>query len=356
MRNYQPRVSIGMPVYNGELFIKDAIDSILAQTFEDFELIISDNASTDKTEEICREYTARDTRVLYYRNEKNLGAAKNFNRVFELSSGEYFKWAAADDIIAPEFLAKAVEILDDPSIILCQSKVKLIDKNDHFRDQYGRILGDYDPTKIRFRRNGKCIRDYEDAKIHLNMQMNNLSSHQPSERFGDLILTKHHWCFEVFGLIRSHILKQTSLIGPYVGSDRVLLAHLGLLGRFAEIPDFLFYNRDHAKRTSYYAPLYLQLSWYDTSKKGQKAWPNLKHFTEYLKLMPRVNISADERRHCYLNLIKWPIVYANDLFKDVREIYIFIPIRSLPFYDSYLKPKLKYLKQIFKGSHTSSDV
>ncbi len=274
MKNHQPRVSIGMPVYNGELFIKDAIDSILAQTFEDFKLIISDNASTDKTEEICREYAARDIRISYYRNEKNLGAAKNFNRVFELSSGEYFKWAAADDIIAPDFLAKAVEILDrDPSIILCQSKVKLIDKNDHFRDQYGIILGDYDATKIRFRINGKCIRDYEDAKIHLNMQMNNLSSHQPSKRFGDLILTKHHWCFEVFGLIRSHILKQTSLIGSYVGSDRVLLAHLGLLGRFAEIPDFLFYNRDHAKRTAYYAPLYLQLDWYDTSKKGKKSWP-----------------------------------------------------------------------------------
>jgi glycosyltransferase involved in cell wall biosynthesis len=84
-----PKVSIGLPVYNGEAYIQNAIDSILFQSFTDFELIISDNASTDETEKICREYADKDLRVRYYRVEQNRGAAWNFNRVFKLSSGQY---------------------------------------------------------------------------------------------------------------------------------------------------------------------------------------------------------------------------------------------------------------------------
>ncbi len=123
-----PRVSVGLPVYNGENFIKDALDSILAQTFEDFELIISDNASTDGTQQICRQYTSKDQRIRYIRNDGNIGASKNFNQVFELSSGEYFKWIAHDDLCAPEFLERCVEVLDqDPSIVLCFARPKAID-------------------------------------------------------------------------------------------------------------------------------------------------------------------------------------------------------------------------------------
>src|SRR5688572_10868700 len=103
MPEKNPRVSIGLPVYNGENYLAEAIDSILAQTFEDFELIISDNASTDRTQEICEAYAAKDGRIRYYRSEVNKGSAWNFNRVFELARGEYFKWAAHDDYIAPEY-------------------------------------------------------------------------------------------------------------------------------------------------------------------------------------------------------------------------------------------------------------
>lgn len=138
MSNNQPRLSIGLPVFNGDKFLNKAIDSLLAQTFEDFELIISDNASTDKTEEICRTYAEKDQRIRYYRNEKNIGCARNFNRVFKLSSAEYFKWAAHDDLHAPNFLMKCVEVLDqNPSVILCHSQVYII-------DEYGKFLQNYD--------------------------------------------------------------------------------------------------------------------------------------------------------------------------------------------------------------------
>ncbi len=137
MTQHSPRVSVGLAVYNGENFIRAAIDSILAQTFTDFELVISDNASTDKTQEICLEYAAKDGRIRYYRCERNMGAAWNQNRVFELSRGEYFRLAAHDDVIAPEYLAKCVEVLDqNPSVVLCHSWTKAInDQGEVIEDQ-----------------------------------------------------------------------------------------------------------------------------------------------------------------------------------------------------------------------------
>jgi glycosyltransferase involved in cell wall biosynthesis len=112
MEKSNPKVSIGLPVYNGENFIREAIDSILGQIFCDFELIISDNASSDGTEEICRSYAGRDQRVRYYRNEENIGSSGNYTRVFLLAKGKYFKWTAHDDICKPDFIEKCIEVLD----------------------------------------------------------------------------------------------------------------------------------------------------------------------------------------------------------------------------------------------------
>src|SRR2546428_8185883 len=125
-----PRVSIGLGVYNGQVFLNQTLDSILAQTFDDFELIISDNASTDGTEEICREYAARDGRIRYSRNATNIGSNGNFKRVFQLATGEYFRWSAADDLFAPTSLQECVNVLDDhPKVVLCYPRTILIDGN-----------------------------------------------------------------------------------------------------------------------------------------------------------------------------------------------------------------------------------
>ena len=114
-REEQPLVSIGLPVFNGEPYLTQAIQSILNQTYRNFELIIYDNDSSDRTAEICREFAARDARIRYFRNATNLGAARNFNLTVERASGEYFKWVAADDWIAPEFLAMSVKALQRES-------------------------------------------------------------------------------------------------------------------------------------------------------------------------------------------------------------------------------------------------
>lgn len=108
----QPKLTVGMPVYNAEAYIRDAIDSILAQGFTDYELIISDNASTDSTELICREYLSKDSRVRYVKQRENIGAPKNFRFLLEQAKGEYFIWFAHDDRWDPTFFSRAIEILE----------------------------------------------------------------------------------------------------------------------------------------------------------------------------------------------------------------------------------------------------
>lgn len=106
-----PKVSIGMPVYNGEKYIREAVNSLLSQNFVDFELIISDNASTDKTQEICEQYVIRDPRVIYIRQPINIGAISNFSFVRDQARGEYFMWAAADDIWDVNWLSKLYSLI-----------------------------------------------------------------------------------------------------------------------------------------------------------------------------------------------------------------------------------------------------
>jgi glycosyltransferase involved in cell wall biosynthesis len=268
-----PRVSVGMPVYNGEKYIKAAIDSILAQSFDDFELIISDNASIDATERICREYAAKDRRIRYYRNGTNLGAARNFNRVFELSSGEYFKWAAHDDVCDETFLTKCMQVLDrDDSVVLCHAKTKII-------DEHGRMLSLYDKKRCT---NSPMVHD----------------------RFHDLVLL-HIMCFEIFGLIRAEILRQTPLISNFTSTDRILLGELSLHGRFFEIPEYLFFRRNHLQCSSKVFNHRSIIVWLDPSKAGRLAFPRWAIFLEYCKAIKRGKLDWWERVGCYIVMAKW---------------------------------------------------
>ncbi|MEH2374762.1 glycosyltransferase family 2 protein, partial [Nostoc sp.] len=289
MNSNQPRLSIGLPVYNGEKFIKEAIDSLLAQTFEDFEIIISDNASTDKTEEICRAYAEQDKRISYYRNEKNIGCARNFNRVFELSSGEYFKWAAHDDLHAPDFIKKCIEVLDqDPTIILCHSQV-------YFIDEQGDFLQNYD------------IKLKADAL-------------KPHERFHEL-LTKH-LCYQCYGVIRASALRMIPPMGGYGNADGIFLLRLGIIGRFYEIPEYLFFARSHPQQSmSMFFPNYLLFAdknqksslsmlpdfyaytvWFDSAKKGQVLLPHWRILWEYILSIWRSPLSLNDRLCCHRSL------------------------------------------------------
>lgn len=141
-----PVISIGMPVYNGEKNIKEALDSLLSQTFKDFELIISDNASTDATESICMEYANRDKRIRYIRQAQNNGALINFNLVLELASGEYFMWAASDDVWSKDWVEKLITNFTDQtaisfgSTVMTDENLKIIKKHHRYEYSSSRAL------------------------------------------------------------------------------------------------------------------------------------------------------------------------------------------------------------------------
>ena len=128
-RNIKPNVSIGMPVFNGEKYIKEAIDSLLAQTFDDFELVISDNASTDGTSAICEQYAKKDSRIIYFRQNVNLGAAKNFSFVLKEATGKYFMWAASDDVWHSNWLEKLHGLIIKKTTIATFGQVVPINQN-----------------------------------------------------------------------------------------------------------------------------------------------------------------------------------------------------------------------------------
>ena len=274
----KPRVTIGMPVFNGEKYLEEALDAILAQTYQDYELIISDNASTDNTPSICRAYVSRDKRVRYYRNKENMGVVANFNRVFQLSSTEYFKWSACDDVIASDYLLKCIEILDAaPSVALCHSRTGRI-------NECGKLIGNYD-VKLR------------------------VDSLKPHERFGDLIcMSNDAWVLQ-YGLIRSDMLRMTQLFGRYIGSDRNLLAEIGLIGRFYIIPKLLFSRREHSKSytdnadfKNYYEKLQW---WFKTNSSKKTVFPHCKNCLEYFNSVGRMPLRWTERQLCYLQIVKW---------------------------------------------------
>lgn len=238
--NSRPWVSIGLPVYNGEDYLEDAIAAFLRQTFTDFELIISDNASSDRTEAICRSFAAQDPRIRYYRNAENIGAAENFNRVVHLAGGKYFKWAAHDDLCEPTFLERCVEVLDsDPSVVLCSTEVGCIDWA------------------------GTIINPKRDVPRHLH-------SWDPVERFRAIVLHTF-WSYEIFGLIRLDVLRKTQLQRANYGTDRVILAELSLHGRFIQVPETLFFRRFHLKQSTCLQSKQQRMQW-NAGQRKRKFW------------------------------------------------------------------------------------
>jgi len=301
----RPAISIGLPVYNGEDFLREAIASVLNQSYQDFELIIRDNASTDGTEAICRDFAKRDRRIRYIRNETNVGAGPNFNGIVAHARGKYFKWLAHDDVMAPTFLARCVDVLEtDRSAVLAYPRVRYIDAQ-------GRALGDYvSPFPI------------NDPDLLV--------------RFAQM-LRHGQRCFEVFGLIRLDKLRQTRLIGCYNHGDGVLLAHLALLGRFVEIPDYLLCSRLHEKQSMYVfgvayrkaeADYEAYANWFDPKNRVGLSHSFNKALADYLRMIRMTPLSLTQRLACYRILGRWFLLWWRWLAGEwKRTIYHFLGIR-----------------------------
>ena len=214
MTNQRPLVSIGMMVYNSEQHIGQALDSLLAQDYEHFELIIADNASTDRTEKICREYAARDKRVRYYRNQRNMGVVWSANRLLELSSGEYFKWAGSYDYVAPSFISACKHILDnDPRVVLAYPLARFVNGN-------GEAIGEIMPEIIDTR------------------------GLRASARVLVVLSKMQKAAFQLYGLFRTSALRRCRPLSTVIGNDMVLIMEISILGAIALVPEVLFYNRE----------------------------------------------------------------------------------------------------------------
>lgn len=214
-----PRVSIAMPAYNCERYVGQSLESLLAQTFGDFELVISDNASTDGTEDVCRKYAALDRRIRYVRRTTNVGGPGNFRHVFSLCTGEFHKWSTADDFWDPTYVERCVAVLDArPDTVLCYTHTRLVDSD------------------------GRPFQDYVDTL--------DIGDDSPRERFVE-VLRRIGLCNAHLGVIRRAAMERTRLIGNERASDVHFLAELALHGKFALVPEWLFYRRFHPASSSW---------------------------------------------------------------------------------------------------------
>lgn len=261
----RPFVTIGLPTYNGARFLRETLDSLFAQEVDDFELVISDNGSSDQTESICRSY-ARDPRVRYERSPENRGAAWNYNQVLALARGRYFKWAADDDLCQPTFLSRCVEAIEgSPSTVLAWPQTILIDES------------------------GEQIGELEDSNLELH-------SGDPVARLEQVLRNRVEW-HPVFGVIRVDVLRRTAGIGAFVLADVALLAELAMLGEFRQVPEPLFLRRYHEGRSLVANPSFqAHAAWYDPSKARQRrVLPNANLVRELLRRTARAPLSPRDR-------------------------------------------------------------
>lgn len=235
-------------------------------------MIISDNASTDATEEISRSFVANDSRFRYYRNDVNRGIAFNWNRTFELASGRYFKWAAHDDICGSRYLEVCVEIMNqDPSVVLCYPRGVPIDENGQ-------------PS-------GKQIVDVD------------VSSPVPVERFAAL-MSNPFWATPLFGVIRREALASTNLLGDYIANDHVLLTEIAMRGRFKEAVELAFFHRHYPAREIHQRSA-IDRAKYMYAAGADLSWPRLRLIGGYLAAIQQADLTALERARCRAIVIKW---------------------------------------------------
>jgi glycosyltransferase involved in cell wall biosynthesis len=276
------KVAIGMPVWNGEQFVSEAIESILGQTYGDLELVISDNASTDGTAEICSAYAKQDGRIRYIRQEKNIGAAPNHNEVFRRSSGPYFKWACHDDVLAPEFIHECVRVLDaDEAAAVCCPATVLINQ---------------DGSPVSYSSQDKGMVDsYGNVwQVEQNVR---LTSPDPADRF-TAVLCDINWCFEIYGLIRRSALEQISIMPSYYGGDKVVLAELSFTGRYHLLEAPLFYRRCHPGQSSSPQTSRYRAMWI-SGRQRQWVPTQLKLMTSYMRAVVRAELTPGQRVRCF---------------------------------------------------------
>lgn len=276
-------VSVGVPVFNGEEYLAETLESLLSQSLKDFEIVISDNASTDRTPEICRAYEAKDSRIRYSRSERNLGAAHNFNRVFELSGAALFHGGACDDLYHPLFLERCVEALDqDPGLVLSYTRTTMIDDTGQ---------------PLPFDQERNCYLDRRGEFLMRPPPSHIGTAASPEMRFRE-VLWPMGWCLPLSGVVRREALLRTSLYHNYYGADKVLLAELALQGRFYQVGEAFFAKRVHQGDTHH-------KSTRERAEHESQRWtgiPQVLMLRDYTRMTLAADISLRQRLHCMVTI------------------------------------------------------
>jgi glycosyltransferase involved in cell wall biosynthesis len=272
-----PKLSVGLPVYNGSAYVAESIEALLGQTFEDFELIISDNASTDDTGDICRSYEKLDSRIRYYRQPRNVGLAPNHNFCVEQARAELFKWAAGDDLYARDLLEKCVAALDEyPQVVLAHSFTAMID-------------GDGTVSQA-------------------NAYLPASSAPRAPDRFRSLL--NDNGGDDDGGVMRKEVLLRTAMKESYHHADRTLITEVALHGPFYQVPSWLYFRRDHPERAERRYPG-VRARCANMDPRRADPWRNpvprllAEYVWAYYRMIQRSPLTPTERRECYRYLAEW---------------------------------------------------
>ena len=221
------KISIGLPVYNGERFLRSKIDSILNQTYTNFELIISDNCSNDETQKICEEYIKKDNRIKYHRQEKNFGVTWNFEFVLEKSNGDYFMWTGVDDILLPEFIEKNIIVLEEnKECVASISKINSYQPDDE--------IIQIDKNDLEYSEFIKKIRNYVRPRSIFPIR----GDFQTKAR----AYLKKSSCQVIYSIFKSDVIKKSIISESFLGNDWAIFLNVLKYGNLAVIDEVLMYE------------------------------------------------------------------------------------------------------------------
>ena len=277
-----PRLSIGLPVYNGEEYLAQSLDALLGQTYTDFELVVSSNASTDATDDICRDYAARDPRIRFHRQVSNVGAVPNHNFVLDRARGELFKWASGDDLYARDLLERCIALLDsDPTAVLAHAWTAAIDADNTLIQALPYPLAT----------------DAQRAPERLR-----------SALFGGDALPGAICADDFYGVFRTDVLRSVKPLDSYFHSDRTYMAELALHGRFLQVPEWLYFRRHHPGRTTT-PEVRAVCRNLDPRRADRWRHPTVRlvgeYVWDYFAMIGRAPLTESERRQCYGLVMRW---------------------------------------------------
>lgn len=284
--NY-PLVSIGLPVFNGEKSLAKCLDALIKQDYSNLEIIISDNGSTDRTSNICEEFLKKDTRIKYYRTSKNLGSNWNFNRVFELSSGKFFMWAAHDDLRELSFVSVCVEKLEQfPEAVLCHTHTEMFIEN---------------------RKERLCVSNLNSFNGVTGLV----------ERYQETL--KNFPAVAIYGVFRSSAMKKTNMLAKKIASDLAFIQELSIYGYFIQVPEILFYYIGREKWNT------IHDDYKDFSGKDRKPWwylPFVVLFCDHWNRVARAELQFSLKARLWWVLINYEVkqIILKILIKVCKKI------------------------------------